>query len=928
MQTSSQAEFALGQRWLSESETELGLGVITQLDGRRIAVLFPATEEVRYYASHTAPLVRYQLQPEERGLHADGWAFVVESSTLEQGVLIYRVRPEQQPDQVKSVVETQLAHQVAAGQPLTRLMAGKTDHVDMYLLRRDAQQQLQRLQQSPASGLLGARVQWLPHQLYVANEVANRYQPRVLLADEVGLGKTIEAGLIMQRRILSGRAKRVLVVVPEALTHQWLVELQRRFFLSFSWFDEERCEQAVESGATSETVFDTEQLILISQDLLADPRWQPGLQASEWDLLIVDEAHHLTPETSAFATIKALCEHSFGLLLLTATPEQIGAEAHFERLRLLDPQRFADFEQFQQDQARYTQWAPLAQALHSDAALSESQREALASLTDIPLPSTPSRAERDAALNDLLDRFGTGRVMFRNTRQHVGGFAQRQLEVYPLDPLTNTADSATTSWWQTDPRVPWLLQQLKQLKPAKAVLICSSAMMAQDLAEALRVQAGIHAALFHEHMSLVERDRAAAFFASDEDGSPLLICSEIGSEGRNFQFVQHLILFDLPQHPDLLEQRIGRLDRIGQAAQITIHVPVCAGSDAAVLLPWYHEGMQAFAAPNACGHQLYHELQAELVAAFADPATQLAPLVDKTRQRAAEIRQQLAAGHDILQALSACRPAVAAQLLTQVQAAEQASALSDFLTRFCERFGVELEALSEAIYWLRPGDHMRVPSLAGLPDEGMQVSCDRQVAMAREDVALLSWDHPFIRGALELLSSESFGSTCLVTLNNHKLPAGAWFVEMYFRSDVTAPAKWVADDFYPPQRYRVLLDSQGRELTDKVPGSLFDQQGQVVEKKLARQLLQQLRHAVQQRLTDAWPLAERAQQDSVATAKQVVEQTLAQTRTRLQALAAKNPLVDSAEIAAVDAREQALLSALRQAQLSLDAVRIVVNAPQ
>ena len=101
------------------------------------------------------------------------------------------------------------------------------------------------------------------------------------------------------------------------------------------------------------------------------------------------------------------------------------------------------------------------------------------------------------------------------------------------------------------------------------------------------------AALFHEGLTLLQRDRNAAFFA-EEDGARILICSEIGSEGRNFQFAHHLVLFDLPADPELLEQRIGRLDRIGQTATITIHVPYLRGTESEVLARWYHEGLNAF----------------------------------------------------------------------------------------------------------------------------------------------------------------------------------------------------------------------------------------------------------------------------------------------------------------------------------------------
>ena len=100
-------------------------------------------------------------------------------------------------------------------------------------------------------------------------------------------------------------------------------------------------------------------------------------------------------------------------------------------------------------------------------------------------------------------------------------------------------------------------------------------------------------ALFHEGLTLMQRDRNAAFFA-EADGARVLLCSEIGSEGRNFQFAHRLALFDLPANPELLEQRIGRLDRIGQSATIQIFVPYLRGTESEVLARWYHEGLNAF----------------------------------------------------------------------------------------------------------------------------------------------------------------------------------------------------------------------------------------------------------------------------------------------------------------------------------------------
>lgn len=98
---------------------------------------------------------------------------------------------------------------------------------------------------------------------------------------------------------------------------------------------------------------------------------------------------------------------------------------------------------------------------------------------------------------------------------------------------------------------------------AKVLVICAKATTALQLEQVLREREGIRAAVFHEGMSIIERDRAAARFAEEDTGAQVLLCSEIGSEGRNFQFASNLVMFDLPFNPDLLEQRIGRLDRIG-----------------------------------------------------------------------------------------------------------------------------------------------------------------------------------------------------------------------------------------------------------------------------------------------------------------------------------------------------------------------------
>ena len=216
-----------------------------------------------------------------------------------------------------------------------------------------------------------------------------------------------------------------------------------------------------------------------------------------------------------------------------------------------------------------------------------------------PKPYSP--IPRCDEIDDLLDRHGTGRVLFRNTRHVVKGFPHREVRPAPLAAVAGG-----------DPYRHWLGELLLEHRGKKLLVITALAATAQQLVDEMKQKHGIRATLFHEGMSLIERDRAAAWFADPEEGAQVLICSEIGSEGRNFQFAHHLVLFDLPSNPDLLEQRIGRLDRIGQNAVINIHVPYVTGSAREILFRWYHEGLGAFSQTCPAGHQVYLNTRNEL----------------------------------------------------------------------------------------------------------------------------------------------------------------------------------------------------------------------------------------------------------------------------------------------------------------------------
>ena len=261
--------FALGQRWISDTESDLGLGTVVAEDARTVSLMFSASEESRLYARNDAPVTRVMFNVGDVVESHEGWSLNVETVEESGGVFTYiGTRTDTGEENVK-LREIFLCHQIRFNKPQDKLFAGQIDRMDRFALRYRALKNQYEQHKSPLRGLCGMRAGLIPHQLYIAHEVGRRYAPRVLLADEVGLGKTIEAGMIIHQQILSGRAERILILVPETLQHQWLVEMMRRFNLHFSIFDEERC---VEAYADASNPFETAQYVLCSLDFLRKSR--------------------------------------------------------------------------------------------------------------------------------------------------------------------------------------------------------------------------------------------------------------------------------------------------------------------------------------------------------------------------------------------------------------------------------------------------------------------------------------------------------------------------------------------------------------------------------------------------------------------------------------------------------------------------------
>ena len=421
--------FEVGQRWISDTESDLGLGMVQEVDVRQVAILYPAADEVRRYAKDQAPLTRIKFGIEDTVTLEDESTLTITEVQEMNGILFYG-------DADRIIPETQLSGHIQLSQASERLLAGQVDNSKAYELRLRALQMKSKLEARKHYGLVGSRTTLLPHQLFIANEVSSREAPRVLLADEVGLGKTIEAGMIMHRLLISERIERVLVLLPEALTHQWLVEMVRRFNLRFSVLDEGRC-LALEDQEDGGNPYLQQQLVLAPLSAIAnDPKRREQVLSAGWDMVVVDEAHHLQwsrqSHDEGCGLVESLAHECPGLLLLTATPEQWGMEGHFARLRLLDPERFHSLEEFIQEQSQFQPVVTAAQSLLSGNELDQAERDALQALLNTDVPAQPDAEQSQAWIKQLIDQHGTGRVMFRNTRSAMTGFPNRDVIAQPF----------------------------------------------------------------------------------------------------------------------------------------------------------------------------------------------------------------------------------------------------------------------------------------------------------------------------------------------------------------------------------------------------------------------------------------------------------------------------------------------------------------
>lgn len=890
--------FAPGQRVVAPAEPQLGLGVVTEVGGRRFQVLFPKADVQRTYSSDTSAVHRFKAKVGDTITTQSGEEYRVSALLETDGIVSY------QTTDGGEVSEMTLSVDLKHSDPFSALAVGKPGSPRTFVSRVTAHNSQSFGRSQEHRGLGSARVELLPHQLFVTERVSQMWRPRVLLADEVGLGKTIEAGLIGIRLAALGRARSVAVVAPRALVGQWLAEFYRRFARPLTLFDAELEE--------------------LPQDVLIPADDLDFLPADfQRELLIVDEAHHYYDDEA----LKVLAGRSGAVLFLTATPSLGGEESLFRLLNQLDPWRYPDADALKAKGGEWAQVADLARRVESGENEKTLEREFQKAFPgEADLAQLAAKGESEELLQRLVDRHGLGRSLIRNRRARLHDlFSGRDVVSYELE----------------DDLGLFLIDHLRELKSQgkKVLVMVESTEDVNRWARLLNEKTTLSVARFDETMSLLERDRQAAWFnrvvaaPGEEEPASVLLCSEVGGEGRNFQVAHHLILLDLPRHPDKLEQRIGRLDRIGQTERVIVHVPLPQGDDRrAVRFAWLHDGLNAFARPLAEGQIAYEEFGEELKEfekrgidheEFGSWLQRVRLWTEKAQERAEQ-------SVDPLIDRMSYSPQQAQDLAAKAAAEQEAMSqhLQEVLPDLLDSLGVMLEARSEkGLYFIKSGDMMFVEALPGLPPGGALVTFDRTLANRRDDVEFLHFEHRLVRNTLDLILDEGVGKATAARWKG--APKTTVCFQFLFVLEIEGP-EYLSLSRYLPAQTQVVTGDLAAQVVEgwELPGGIAVEERalerlgpDVVETLLVR--TQDLRPRLR---AQAEELLESKTSSLKAQAAAKAESFFAREAARLQHLRENQETAEVVEQALQELESQhtEVLECLKKADWRFDAVRMIL----
>ena len=665
-------------------------GVVVEANHQSLRVRFDGESEPKMFSSRAGVLQRVGLGGTVRRVSTGAIGFVHAPASTNpprwQVIL---------DGKLVTVAEADLRPHVLHD-PHTKLIEGRLGSPRQLALALTARRyELEHLTNDLVS-LGESRVDIKPHQVSVVHRVITNYPHRLLLCDEVGLGKTIEAGLILKELRARGSAERVLVVAPPNLVRQWQFELKSKFNETFSILNTETVRYMQATQGVDGNPFERHDSVIVSSSWISGDKWSKLATQVSWDMVIVDEAHHARVHragrrtTRLYRVVRELVSPDAfskrAALFLTATPMQLDSSELYSLIELLDPALFPTEQHFNHHRSEVPGLSRLVHELSlSGYPIPDFDDEdvigRVSSWLDIDTDEADRRlrAGRDEInrlCEELSARHLLSEVLIRNRKKIVGGFMPRQafrwevdlsdeerialaeVEAYvrdgyaradrtndtsvgfvmvifqklmassiralrtSLDKRRQRLESRTTSATGTknlkkriehfeerlddDEHVSDLLQELaaadadeaselkrlvelldavpvdskaetlvaqltklRELEPDAKVLLFTEFRETQEYLRERLTEIGWSVHLFHGQMKPEAKDASVDAFRETSDAS-ILLSTEAGGEGRNFQFCHLLVNYDLPWNPMRVEQRIGRVDRIGQAHTVQV----------------------------------------------------------------------------------------------------------------------------------------------------------------------------------------------------------------------------------------------------------------------------------------------------------------------------------------------------------------------
>ena len=555
---------------------------------------------------------------------------------------------------------------------LDDLLQGQIGRAKPYGLRLQALYLKHAYRFDPCAGLSNARIEPALHQIYVAHRVVSKLRPRMILADEVGLGKTIEAGLVIKELRARGLTERVIIITPASLTIQWQQELRSKFNEDFEIIDKTAVKYLGKDG-NPWTKHDN---VICSLEFARREDNFDAIISAGWDLAIFDEAHRLcrhrtsqAKRTRAYELADEIKEHTNGLLLLTASPKQLHNYELYSLMELVEPglltyEEYSSMrkmipklnellknlteretlEPLEKNRTRRSPYLrncedleneddreraketilklhPFAEVLvrNRKAVLGEfSGREPITHLVELTdeeeeiykevgryIRRGYDRAQRERNLaigsvmanyQKLLDssshalRFSMENQI-KNLKKQINEEAARTdpakltVEIRELEDLVNRLGNIT------DSKSKALLGIIEKIDHNSKLVIFTQFINTQKFLQETLQRNGYEVTIFNGEMDIDQKEKSIKRFRQK---SRILITTEAGGEGRNLKFVNIMINYDLPWNPMMIEQRIGRLDRIGQKSTVYIYNLTCKGTIEERILKVLNERIRLF----------------------------------------------------------------------------------------------------------------------------------------------------------------------------------------------------------------------------------------------------------------------------------------------------------------------------------------------